>query len=58
MSKLNQVVANFIKGEDGATMVEYGLMVALIAAVCVGAVTTLGTNLTGKFTSVAGTVRW
>jgi pilus assembly protein Flp/PilA len=56
MSKLNQAVVRFFKGEDGATMVEYGLMVALIAAVCVGAVTTLGTNLTAKFTSVAGTV--
>ncbi len=38
--------------EDGATMVEYGLMVALIAAVCIAAVTTLGTNINTKFTAV------
>ncbi len=32
----------FFKDEEGATAVEYGLMVALIAAVIVGAVTLLG----------------
>ena len=36
---------NFFKDESGATMVEYGLMVALIAVVCIAAVTALGTNL-------------
>ena len=35
---------NFFKDEEGATMVEYGLMVALIAVVCIGAVTILGTT--------------
>ena len=30
---------NFFKDEEGATMVEYGLMVALIAVVCIAAVT-------------------
>ena len=32
---------NFFKDEEGATMVEYGIMVALIAAVCVTVITTL-----------------
>lgn len=40
------------RDERGATAVEYGLMVALIAVVIIGAVTTLGTNLNDKFTSV------
>ncbi len=40
----------------GVTMLEYGLNAALIAAVCVGAVTTLGTNLSTEFTTVAGSV--
>jgi pilus assembly protein Flp/PilA len=30
--------------DGGATMIEYGLMLALIAIVCVGAVTALGTG--------------
>ena len=32
-------VKKFVRGEEGATMVEYGLMLALIAVVCIGAVT-------------------
>ena len=39
--------------QRGATAVEYGLMVALIAVVIIGAVTTLGTKLSGLFTTVA-----
>jgi pilus assembly protein Flp/PilA len=42
-----------LKEQKGATAVEYGLMVALIAAVIVGVVTTLGTNIQAKFSAVA-----
>ncbi len=41
------------KDEEGATMVEYGLMVALIAVVCITAVTLIGTNLNTKFNAIA-----
>ena len=47
---------NFFKDEEGATMVEYGLMVALIAVVCITAVALLGTNLSNKFDCVATTI--
>ena len=43
-------VKNFVRGEEGATMVEYGLMLALIAVVCIGIVTTLGGSVLAKFT--------
>lgn len=39
--------------EDGATAVEYGIMVALIAAVIITAVALVGTNLTTVFNNVA-----
>jgi pilus assembly protein Flp/PilA len=52
---LNQIM-RFVKEEDGATAVEYGLMVALIAAVIVGSVTALGTNVNNKFNSVATSI--
>jgi pilus assembly protein Flp/PilA len=39
--------------ESGATAVEYGLMVALIAVVIIAAVTLLGTNLADRFNTVA-----
>ena len=42
--------------DRGATAVEYGLMVALIAAVIVGVVTTLGTTLQGKFQTVVNAI--
>jgi len=45
-------IKKFIKGEEGATMVEYGLMLALIAVVCVAAVTLIGTNLNTKLGAV------
>ena len=40
--------------EEGATAVEYGLMVALIAAVIVGIVGTLGGQVNAAFTTVSG----
>ncbi len=45
-----------VAGEEGATMVEYGLIVALIGVVVAVGVTTLGTNLNSKFTTVASKV--
>jgi pilus assembly protein Flp/PilA len=43
----------FLREEQGATMVEYGLMVALIAIVCIAAITTIGTNLNQVFSDIA-----
>ncbi len=40
----------------GVTMLEYGLIAALIAAVCVGAVTTLGSNISTTFTGVGTSI--
>lgn len=42
------------KASKGATAVEYGLLVALIAAVIITAVTLFGTKLSELFTGVAG----
>ncbi|HSP76593.1 MAG TPA: Flp family type IVb pilin [Cryobacterium sp.] len=42
--------------EDGATAVEYGLMVSLIAVVIIGAVGLLGTELTTLFTTIKNAI--
>lgn len=42
--------------ERGATAVEYGIMVALIAVVIIGAVTAFGNNLSTMFADVAGNI--
>jgi pilus assembly protein Flp/PilA len=47
---------NFFKEEDGATAVEYGIMVAGIAAVIVVAVGLIGTNLNTTFGVVSTAV--
>ena len=46
-------IKRFVWDESGATAVEYGLLVALIAVVIITAVTTLGTTLSADFNSVA-----
>lgn len=43
----------FLIDDRGATAIEYGLIAALIALAIIATVTTLGTNLTGTFNSVA-----
>jgi pilus assembly protein Flp/PilA len=46
-------IRNWIKSERGAAAVEYALLVALIAVVIVGAVTTLGSNVSTKLNAAA-----
>ncbi|MBV8690484.1 MAG: Flp family type IVb pilin [Actinobacteria bacterium] len=49
--------ARFGKDERGASLVEYALLVALIAVVCIVAVTLLGKNASSKFSSVGSAVQ-
>ena len=42
---MKRLLSRLIADESGATAIEYGLIVALISVVVIGAVTTLGTNL-------------
>ena len=39
-------------GDYAATMVEYGIMVALIAAVCIALISTIGSSVSNAFSSV------
>jgi pilus assembly protein Flp/PilA len=50
------ILPSMIRDEEGATMVEYGLLVAFIALVALVGVQALGTNLSGLFNGVAGSV--
>ena len=45
------------KTDRGASLVEYALLVALIAVVCIAAVTLLGNNASKKFSSVGSAVK-
>ncbi|MDH3679223.1 MAG: Flp family type IVb pilin [Acidimicrobiia bacterium] len=44
------------KTERGASLVEYALLVALIAVVCIAAVTLLGSAAEDKFSSIASAI--
>ena len=46
-------LANLLRDESGATAIEYGLIAALISVVIIGAVTLVGTQLSGVFNSIA-----
>lgn len=46
---------HLLRNTTGATMVEYGIMLALIALVCLAIVTSLGSSTHGLFTPVVNT---
>jgi pilus assembly protein Flp/PilA len=54
---MTNLFSRFVRDESGATAIEYGLIAALIAVVVIGAVTSVGTNLSTTFNSVAGSVK-
>ena len=56
MQKFIVAVKNFFNEEDGPTAVEYGVMVALIAAVVIAGAGLLGTATNDVFTAVAGII--
>jgi pilus assembly protein Flp/PilA len=50
---LTRFLARFARSDGGASGVEYGMLVALIAAVIVTTVTTLGTQVNNAFTAIS-----
>lgn len=48
--------ARFGRDERGASLVEYALLVALIAVVCIVAITILGNNANDKFSEIGSAV--
>ena len=53
---MGKVVKRFRRDEEGAALAEYGLLVALIATVCVVAVTALGTQISTAFSQIASAI--
>ena len=51
-----ETLRNFVQNEEGATMVEYGLMLALIAIVCIVAITLVGDQSNVTFDNVGGSL--
>ena len=49
---LNKYAAFKLHEEDGQGLAEYGLILALVAVVCITALTSLGTGISGKIGSI------
>jgi pilus assembly protein Flp/PilA len=50
-------VSKFLNDESGATAIEYGLIIALVAVVIITAVTTLGTKLGVTFDAASASLK-
>lgn len=53
---MRSLAKRFIEAESGATAIEYGLIVALIAVFIIGAVSAVGSSLGTQFNSVATSI--
>ena len=54
--KSMKTLQTLLQDDTGATMVEYGIMVALIAAVCIVLISTLGKRVSSAFSSVNSSI--
>jgi pilus assembly protein Flp/PilA len=52
MNRLTTIARNFVKDEDGAALLEYGMLVLLIAVLCIVAIKTVGSKINNGFQSV------
>lgn len=56
-SKINEALVSFVsrfEREEGQALAEYGLLLALIAVVCILALTALGLAIMGTLSSITG----
>jgi pilus assembly protein Flp/PilA len=49
---MRKLMTRFVKDDKGAALVEYGMLVGLIACVCIGAVTVVGADVNTVFTDI------
>jgi pilus assembly protein Flp/PilA len=52
MKRLTAMARNLVKQEDGAALVEYGMLVLLIALLCILAVKAIGSKISNGFNTV------
>jgi pilus assembly protein Flp/PilA len=56
MTKFYAVARKIVRDEEGASLAEYGLLLALIAVVCLAGMTALGTQINAMFNQVSSTI--
>jgi pilus assembly protein Flp/PilA len=55
-TEMKELITRLIAEEDGATIIEYVLLAALISIVAIGAISTIGSNVKGKYGEVSTAV--
>ena len=53
---MKSVCVRFIRDEAGVTVIEYGLIGALISVVCIAGMTFVGTQLSGVYAAVTAAI--
>ena len=56
LTTVRTAVTRFMREEDGASLVEYVLLIALIAVVCIGAITALSTHIQTGLTNASNAI--
>jgi pilus assembly protein Flp/PilA len=57
LTAVKKFVAKYItRKEEGATLAEYGLLLALIAVACIVAITALGARISAMFTALSTSI--
>jgi pilus assembly protein Flp/PilA len=57
LATIQHELRRLVRDEEGASLVEYVLLVALIAVVCIAAVTLLGKNAANQFNTVGQAIK-
>ena len=57
MKQLITFIKNFVPEEEGVTMVEYGLIAALISIVCLVALTGVGVSVNDAFVKICNALK-
>jgi len=52
MKRLVTLTRNFVSNEDGAALIEYGMLALLIAVLCIVAIKTIGSKVSNGFNAV------
>jgi len=56
MLQMVQYLASLVRRDEGQDLLEYALLIALIAIVCVGAITLAGTQVMNTFYNIAANI--
>ena len=52
MSKFNSIVARFLRDEEGASLIEYSILIGLITALVIAIIVVVGTWVQGAWTNL------